>query len=51
MVLSGDEGQITLGGEVFGPGCGEVAGMQIVNNGLRLDLEGACKMGEALLKA
>ena len=41
VMLHGDERQTALGSPLFGPRGGEVAGMQIVDHGLGLDLEGA----------
>ena len=40
VMLHGDERQIVLGGPFLCPRRGQIAGMQIVHHGLRLDLEG-----------
>ena len=48
MMLHGDERQSALGGPLFGPFGGEVAGVHIVDHGLGLDLEGAHEVVERL---
>ncbi len=48
MMLDGDEGQVAFRGPLFGPFGGEVAGVQVVDDGLGLDLEGAHEVVEGL---
>ena len=48
MMLHGDERQAALGGPLFGQRGREIAGMQIVRDRLRLDLEGTHEVRERL---
>ena len=48
MMLHGDERQVCARRPTPWPTSGEIAGMQIVDDGLGLDLEGAHQVGERL---
>ena len=50
MMLHADQAQAALAGPLFSPACGEIAGVQIVHNGLRFNFKCVHQVAQGLLK-